>query len=114
MAFNGEKAHMEQEGDVTLEDKLARYRGVWVFIESNGGFPAKVSWELLGIGKKLAASLEVALSAVVVGHNVESLCEEAFSFGADQAYLMDDEVYRNYRTASYQEAVCFLIDRIQA
>ena len=34
------------------------------------------------MSKKLAASLEVALSAVVVGHSVESLCEEAFTYGA--------------------------------
>lgn len=32
----------------------------------------------------------VELCAVVLGHNVEKLCQEAFSYGASKAYLIDD------------------------
>lgn len=94
-----------------LQQMLAAYRGVWVFIEQTGGEAAKVSWELLFTGRALAEALNVPLSAVVVGHQVEHLCHEAFAFGADQAYLLDAPVYRHYRTEAYTRALCHLIDK---
>jgi len=35
------------EAQVKLAAKLKEYKGVWVFVEQNGGIPAEVSWELL-------------------------------------------------------------------
>ncbi|TWJ13877.1 electron transfer flavoprotein subunit alpha [Geobacter argillaceus] len=93
-----------------LAEKLAAYRGVWVFVEQTEGEAAKVSWELLGKGRELADDLQVPLSAVVMGEGVEHLCTEAFAYGADQAYLMDAPVLKHFRTASYLKAVCKLID----
>lgn len=94
-----------------LAEKLSAYRGVWIFVEQTEGEAAKVSWELLGKGRELADKLEVPLSAIVIGEKVEHLCAEAFSYGADQAYLLDAPVFRHYRTESYLKAVCHLIDR---
>ena len=93
-----------------LAKKLAVYRGVWVFVEQTEGEPAKVSWELLGVGRELADKLGVELCAMVIGENVEQLCGEAFACGATKAYLMDAPLYRHYRTESYVEACCHLID----
>jgi electron transfer flavoprotein alpha subunit len=91
--------------------KLAAYRGVWVFVEQTEGEPAKVSWELLGVGRELARSLAVDVSAVVVGSGVAGLCGEAFAYGADRVYLVDQPVFRHYRTAPYLEAVCRLVEK---
>jgi len=88
---------------------LAGYRNVWVFIEQTEGEAARVSWELLGTGAELARGLGVELCAVVVGHNVEGLCHEAFAYGAQKAYLIDDPIFRYYRTQPYLEAVVSLI-----
>jgi electron transfer flavoprotein alpha subunit len=92
-------------------ERLAAYRGVWVFIEQTEGEAARVSWELLGKGAELAESLGVELSAVVLGHGVEHLCMEAFSYGATRAYLLDQPVFRYYRTDPYLDALCHLIER---
>jgi electron transfer flavoprotein alpha subunit len=105
---------VEEEIDgeaAALAGKLFRYRGVWVFVEQTEGEPAKVSWELLGVGKGLAAALGVELCAMVIGEQVEHLCSEAFAHGATKAYLLDAPLYRNYRTESYVEACCHLIDK---
>jgi electron transfer flavoprotein alpha subunit len=99
------------EEAAALAGKLAAYRGVWVFVEQTEGEAAKVSWELLGEGAKLAKALQVPLSAVVIGENVEPLCHESFAYGAAKAYLIDAPVFRYYRTASYLKAVCYLIDK---
>jgi len=94
-----------------LANKLSVYKGVWVFIEQTEGEAAKVSWELLGKGRELADTLSVPLAAVVLGHGVENLCSDAFAYGADLAYLIDEPVFRHYRTESYLKALRQLIDR---
>lgn len=123
MAFTAEErailAELDKTGSAVPEEvdeeaaalaKLqAQYRGVWVFIEQTEGEPAKVSWELLGKGQELADKLGVELCALVIGHQVESLCYEAFRYGASKAYLLDHPLYRNYRTQPYLEACCHLI-----
>jgi electron transfer flavoprotein alpha subunit len=65
---------------------------------------------LLGKGRELAEVLGVELAALVIGHQVEHLCRESFTYGADKAYLVDDEVFRHYRTEPYQLAICRLVD----
>jgi electron transfer flavoprotein alpha subunit len=107
-------APAEEEGDseeAKLKKFLAEYRGVWVFVEQTDCIPAKVSWELLGVGAQLASALKVELCAVVLGHNVEKLCHEAFTYGATKAYLIDDEILHNYRTAPYLESFCSLVQK---
>ncbi len=91
--------------------KLLQYRGVWVFVEQTEGEAAKVSWELMGVGSRLAASLGVELSAMVIGENVRHLCAEAFAYGASRCYLVDSPVFRHYRTEPYAQACCVLIEK---
>ena len=105
-AVKAEEADEEKAG---AHVKLKEYRGVWVFVEQSDGKPAGVSWELLGVGAELAKKLGVELCAIVIGDKVEHLCEESFSYGASKAYLIDDAVYRHYRTESYYKAVCHLV-----
>src|SRR6185369_16289 len=93
-----------------LQLQLASFRGVWVVIEQFEGVVAKVSWELLGAGAGLAKSLGVDLGAVILGQSVEHLCNEAFEHGADKTIVLDAPVYKHYRTQSYTEAICHLID----
>lgn len=107
-------AVVEEEVDeeaAALATKLAQYRGVWVFIEQTEGEPAKVSWELLGVGAGLAKSLNVELCALVIGDKVEHLCDESFAYGASKCYLLDAPVYKYYRTEAYVEGCCHLIEK---
>jgi electron transfer flavoprotein alpha subunit len=104
---------VEDEADpeaISLAKKLELYRGVWVFVEQTEGEAAKVSWELMGKGRELADALDVPLSAIVIGHGVELLCHDAFSYGADRAYLVDAPILLHYRTEAYLKAVCHLIE----
>jgi electron transfer flavoprotein alpha subunit len=107
-------APVEEEIDpeaAAIATKLAAYRGVWVFVEQTEGEPAKVSWELLGVGAGLAGRLGVELCVLVIGENVEHLCSEAFAYGATKAYLLDAPVYKHYRTEAYVEGCCHLIEK---
>jgi len=107
----GEQTEELSAEEIELHSYLDGYRGVWVFVEQTGGDAAKVSWELMGVGARLAAALDVELSAVVLGHDVESLCNEAFSYGANNAYLIDDPLLENYRTKPYTEGITSLVEK---
>jgi electron transfer flavoprotein alpha subunit len=111
-SLSGEGEEVDEE-EQARRRKIAPYRGVWVFIEQNDGEPARVSWELTGAGRGLADSLGVELSAVIIGSGVGYLAQEAFSYGADNAYLIDQEVFRQYRTEPYLEAMCYLVGKYQ-
>jgi electron transfer flavoprotein alpha subunit len=103
---------LEEEVDpeeAELQQRLAAYKGVWVYIEQTEGKAAKVSWELLGTGRDLADTLQVELTALVIGDQVEHLCNEAFVYGADRAILLDAPVYKHYRTQPFNAAVCHLV-----
>jgi electron transfer flavoprotein alpha subunit len=111
----GKKEDIEEE-EVSEDEaatlaRLKEYRGVWVFVEQTEGQPAGVSWELLGVGSRLAQALDVELCSVVIGDNVKHLCNESFMYGASRVYYTDDPVYRYYRTEPYYRAFCYLIEK---
>jgi electron transfer flavoprotein alpha subunit len=110
-SFEKEGGDDADEDELERRRKVAPYRGVWVFIEQNSGEPARVSWELTGVGRELADSLGVELSAVIIGDKVAHLAGEAFSYGADNAYLISQPVFSQYRTEPYLAAMCYLIDK---
>ena len=87
----------------------ADYRGVWVFVEHHDGVAASVSWELLGAGRRLARELGVELAAFVLGDGVEPLAREAFGFGAQTVYVIDDPVLHHYRTETYLKGTLDLV-----
>lgn len=90
---------------------MDEYRGVWVFIEQNDGKIEGVSLELLGAGRKLADKLDVPLSGILLGYEIKSLCQEVIAYGADQVYVIDNEVMKDYRTESYMKAVINLAEK---
>ncbi|MHB1531361.1 electron transfer flavoprotein subunit alpha/FixB family protein [Acidithiobacillus sp.] len=99
-----------------LDPRLAAYQGIWVFVEMERGRVHPVSWELLGEGRKLADTLGVELAAVVLGGSreaVEAASAEAFTYGADLAYVVADPVLAEYRNEPYTKAMTDLVNRYQ-
>jgi len=105
------EAEEVSEEEIALLAKLKEYKGIWVFVEQTEGKSADVSWELLGVGTDLANTLGVELCSIVIGDKVEHLCQESFAYGATKSYLIDDPVFHYYRTESYSEAICHLIEK---
>ncbi len=99
-----------------LDERLKAYKGVWVFIEHERGAAHPVSWELLGEGRKLADKLGVELGAVVPGapgEDTQKFCAEAFQYGADLCYLIEDPALAEYRNQSYTRALTDLVNKYQ-
>jgi len=72
------------------EVDLDAYSGVWVFAEHAEGRLHPVVPELIGKGRELADRRGAALSAVLLGHGVESALDTLAGYALDSAYVADD------------------------
>ncbi|GGI33637.1 MULTISPECIES: electron transfer flavoprotein subunit alpha/FixB family protein [Bradyrhizobium] len=96
-----------------LSDRFKTYKHVWVFIEQERGQVHSVSWELMGVGRKLADKLKVDLAAVVIGQEGEAsqaAATESFCYGADLVYMVADDLLKDYRNESYIKALTKLVN----
>ncbi|WP_114971519.1 electron transfer flavoprotein subunit alpha/FixB family protein [Rhodoferax ferrireducens] len=102
--------------NVELSDELKAYKGVWVFIEHDRGHVHSVSWELVGEARKLADKLGCPVSAILLGgfdESLEKFAAEAFTFGADKAYIMQDPVLKGYRNEPFTKGLTDLVNKYQ-
>lgn len=88
---------------------LAAYTGVLVFAEFRHGSLAPVALELLGIGRQIANSKGVALSAVLLGHGLAGQAETLIAHGADTVYRVDDPALQHFTDEAYANIVEDLI-----
>jgi electron transfer flavoprotein alpha subunit len=86
--------------------------GVWIYAEQREGVIAGVSFELLGIGKKLAASLGTEVSAVLFGSS-ETEARELIKWGADRVYHCTDALFDNFNDEPYAGLLSDLIRQFQ-
>ena len=100
-----------EEVDAPADLNIDDWSGIWVFIESRHGVIAPVSFELLGIGRKLADDRGVTLSAVLLGDDVEQYCDQLIAGGADTVQLVDDPALAQYREDVYGRVLERLIQK---
>lgn len=84
-------------------------RGVWVWLEHEGGRLSGVSLELLGQGRKLAVAAETSLTAVLLGQGLESLAEEAVRYGADEVLAAEHPLLEPYTADPATKVVSDLV-----
>ncbi len=82
---------------------------VWVFVEQRDGKPADVSFELLCKGRKLADALGGPLRAIVLGADAAGIGQQAFAYGADEAWVISHPALLHYRTLPYSRVVIELV-----
>ena len=73
-----------------LQTDIAEWAGIMVYAEFRHGKVAPVSYELLGIGRRLADQQKVPLTAVLLGSGMDGAARELISYGADTVYQVDD------------------------
>jgi electron transfer flavoprotein alpha subunit len=95
--------------DARVKTDLDSWSGVWVFCEFRKSSLASVSLELLGIGRKLADTRGVKLSAVLVGYGLKDTAEQLIGYGADTIYMVDHPDYEHFTEDRYEKIVTRLI-----
>ena len=89
--------------------EASSYQGVWVWVEQFGGEAASISWEMMGQGRRLADELGGALSACVLGHEMDDVVAQAIAYGADRVFVADDPTLATYRTEPYARVLVDLV-----
>jgi electron transfer flavoprotein alpha subunit len=78
---------------------------VWVFAEHDNIKISQTTFELLGIGSKLASDLDAQVCAILCGHNMESLAPELFAYGASKVYLINSPHLQTYSAEPHAIAI---------
>ncbi len=94
-ALHIETAEKKKQAD------FASYTGIMVFAEYRHGDIAPVSYELLGIGRKLADKRGVKLSVLLPGGNVSAFGESLIAAGADTVLLVEHPMLEQFREDVY-------------
>lgn len=87
------------------------YKGVFIFAQQVDGEISSVSYELIGKGKALAASLNTDVTAVLLGHKVEGIADTLAQYGADRVILVDDPALDVYMTEPYTHALTEVVNK---
>ncbi len=84
------------------------YGGIAVFIEVFEGSAVNVSWELMGKARELAQKRNSRVIGFLLGYQVESLAQEAISYGCDEVHLVDDPALETYLSRAYGKTLADL------
>ena len=83
--------------------------GIWVWIEHDGGEIAPISLETLGVARQIAGQLGEEITAVVAGHKVSGVADEAFNYGVDAVVGADDDSLADFRVEAHGPLVADLV-----
>ena len=96
--------------EVTAIDK-SLWKGICVYADCTGGNIHRVTFELCGKAKELAAVTGHPVYALVIGHNVASCAETLRHYGVDKIFVYDDEAFADFRIEPYTAAFCDFIEK---
>lgn len=93
-----------------LEDGV--YEDMWVYLETQQGELLDVSKEMLGKARQLMDEYndeydaDEAVIAVLIGHDIRDLADEAIAYGADRVLVYEHEELERFRHKPYTEIFC--------
>jgi electron transfer flavoprotein alpha subunit len=93
-----------------MEINKEEYKGLFVFAEQRGGEIQNVAFELLGKARELADGIGEQVTAILLGHNIESKSNELIAHGADRVLVVDNEVVKDFITEPYAQAITHIVN----
>ena len=103
---------IEIVGMEELEERdFSDYSGVCVYLETNNRKIIDVGYELISAGRILADKLNVSLSAAAIGNELENDVGEAFKYGLDKLYIIDNPVFSVNLDDIFAKALVQVIDK---
>ncbi len=89
----------------------SKYSGVMIFAEQRRGKIQKVSFELLGAGRKIADILNEKLIAVLIGSDIsKNHCDMLAAYGADKIIVIDHPSLAQYINEPFTKALTIALE----
>jgi electron transfer flavoprotein alpha subunit len=104
----GENFHKNALEDMINGFKLTEpaFTGeIWVVAEHHDGVVHPATFELVGKARDLADSLETKVGVCLAGCDVKPMTKELIAAGADNIYLIEDELLRVFDPTAHRKAV---------
>jgi electron transfer flavoprotein alpha subunit len=83
---------------------------ILALVEHRQGTVRDISFELLTCGRKLAEKIDAKLTAVVLGHETDRLCE-GIKKHAHRIMVLDHEVFKYFNAETYQLALVDILKK---
>ncbi|MDD7306516.1 MAG: electron transfer flavoprotein subunit alpha/FixB family protein [Peptoniphilaceae bacterium] len=91
---------------------MSENKNLWIFVETQkDGSAVSVGLELCGPGRKIADEIGEKMYAVIIGKNVDKAAEQVKEYGVDGIIRVEGEVYKEYNTDVYANAICKLVEK---
>lgn len=87
------------------------WKGVCVYADCSGRKIHRVTFELCGKAKELAAVTGHPVYALVIGSEVEDCAEKLLHYGVDKVFVYDDPAFADFRIEPYTAAFCDFIEK---
>lgn len=116
LAVAGEHFHKKALDDMIngLKLTIPSYKGdVWVVAEHRDNILHPATFELTGKARELADSLEAAVGVIVAGEKVEQMAKELIAAGADNIYITEDPLLREFDPTAYRKVIADAISKYQ-
>jgi electron transfer flavoprotein alpha subunit len=108
LAGAGEHFHKKALEDMLNGLQLSKpsFSGeVWVVAEYQDSEIHPATLELIGKARQLADSLETKVGVALAGYRVEPMAKELIAGGADNVYIIEDEMLGEFDPAGYRKAI---------
>ena len=91
---------------------MSENKNLWVIVETKeDGSAVNVGLELMNPGRRMADAIDEKLYAIIIGSNVDKAKEEVKEYGVDGIITVDNEVYKDYNTEVYADAIDQLVKK---
>ena len=97
--------------EASREIDKSLWRGIAVYADCSGGTIHRVTFELIGKAKELAAVTGHPIYALAIGCGLDGCAETLRRYGVDKVFLYDHEAFRDFRIEPYTAAFCDFIEK---
>ena len=98
--------------DIKEIDK-SQWTGICVYADCSAGTLHRVTFELMGKAKELAAVTGHPVYALVIGHNTADCARRLLHYGTDKVFVYDHPEFRDFRIEPYTAAFYDFIDKVK-
>jgi electron transfer flavoprotein alpha subunit len=86
---------------------------VFVYLDHFEGQALPSCWEAMSAARQAAEALGSGVTAVVIGHDLKSLTDQAGEHGADEVLAADDAGLKDYRPEPYADVLSRILNSAQ-
>ena len=90
-----------------------QWKGICVYADCSGGKLHRVTFELCGKAKELAAVTGHPVYALVIGHDTAACAGQLLHYGVDKVFVYDHAEFADFRIEPYTAAFCDFIEKVK-